>query len=185
MKNWDQFLSITILLHLTILFVFCFLFIIHYTLFIFHYSMIHILCISDSHKHFTDAIHEYIKRLEKTVCITCVKPSRKDDATSVIREESALLLDKVQKMPQPWILLEKDGKQVSSEEFAVFLQKNNHSCTFILWWPFGVDVSVFANLWIRIISWGKHTMPHGLALLVLLEQLYRGQSINEWKKYHY
>ncbi|MBP7062355.1 23S rRNA (pseudouridine(1915)-N(3))-methyltransferase RlmH [Patescibacteria group bacterium] len=35
------------------------------------------------------------------------------------------------------------------------------------------------------ISFGKITMPHGLAKLVLLEQIYRIETIQSGKKYHY
>lgn len=84
--------------------------------------MLHIVCISDSHKQFAPAVDEYTKRLQKSVNIVLVKPSRKDDPISVIREETALLYDKISKLPKPRILLEKDGQQMSSEELALYLQ---------------------------------------------------------------
>ncbi|NOZ44115.1 MAG: 23S rRNA (pseudouridine(1915)-N(3))-methyltransferase RlmH [bacterium] len=35
------------------------------------------------------------------------------------------------------------------------------------------------------ISFGAITMPHGLAKLILLEQIYRAETIHIGKKYHY
>jgi 23S rRNA pseudoU1915 N3-methylase RlmH len=35
------------------------------------------------------------------------------------------------------------------------------------------------------VSLGKHTMPHGLAKLVMLEQCYRVWTLGMNKKYHY
>lgn len=147
--------------------------------------MLHILCISDSHKQFGPAIDEYTKRLSKSVTVTCIKPSRKDDPVSVIREETTLLLEKIQKLPKPWYLLEKDGKQLTSEQFASLLEKNHLTGTFIIWWPYGVDVPLFHPLVDQILARGKQTMPHGLALTVLLEQCRRAKCILEGRTYHY
>ncbi|USN57129.1 MAG: 23S rRNA (pseudouridine(1915)-N(3))-methyltransferase RlmH [Candidatus Peribacteria bacterium] len=35
------------------------------------------------------------------------------------------------------------------------------------------------------LAFGAHTMPHGLAKLVMTEQLYRIQTIEQRKTYHY
>lgn len=147
--------------------------------------MIHILCISDSHKQFAPAVEEYTKRLSKTVTLTTLKPSRKDDTTSVIREETLLLKEKVAKLPKPRLLLEKDGRQFTSEQFAHVLEKHQQTGTIIIWWPYGVDVEELKPLVESIISRGKQTMPHGLALVVLLEQLWRAKCITEGRTYHY
>ncbi len=147
--------------------------------------MLHIICISDSHKQFSTAVDEYTKRLAKSVTITTVKPSRKDDPTSVIREETAMLIEKITKLPKPRILLEKDGQQLPSEQLAAMIQKTDYSGTFIIWWPFGVDVTLLEPYVTQILSRWKQTMPHGLALVVLLEQIRRAKCINEWRTYHY
>ena len=60
--------------------------------------MLHIICISDSHKQFAPAVDEYTKRLSKSVTLTCLKPSRKDDPTSVIKEETLFLKEKLIKL---------------------------------------------------------------------------------------
>jgi 23S rRNA pseudoU1915 N3-methylase RlmH len=89
--------------------------------------MLHIVCISDSHKQFSSAVDEYIKRLNKSVIISTIKPSRKDDPTSVIREETAMLLEKISKLPKPRILLEKDGDQLTSKQLAELIQKIDYT----------------------------------------------------------
>jgi 23S rRNA pseudoU1915 N3-methylase RlmH len=35
------------------------------------------------------------------------------------------------------------------------------------------------------VAFGAITMPHGLAKLVLIEQLYRCSTLDSWKIYHY
>jgi 23S rRNA (pseudouridine1915-N3)-methyltransferase len=147
--------------------------------------MLHIVCISDSHKQFSSAVDEYIKRLNKSVIISTIKPSRKDDPTSVIREETAMLLEKISKLPKPRILLEKDGDQLTSKQLAELIQKIDYTWTFIIGWPFGVDVTLLKTYITHILSRWKQTMPHGLALVVLLEQIRRAKCINEWRTYHY
>ena len=94
--------------------------------------MLHILCISDSHKQFAPAVDEYTKRLSKSVTLTCLKPSRKDDPTSVIKEETLFLKEKLIKLPRPRILLEKDGQQYTSEQLATLLEKNQQTATFVI-----------------------------------------------------
>lgn len=147
--------------------------------------MLHILCISDSHKQFAPAVEEYTKRLSKSVTLTTLKPSRKDDPTSVIREETTRLIEKLTKLPKPRLLLEKDGIQYTSEQFATLLEKKQRSGTILLGGPYGVALDQFVTLLDGIISRGKQTMPHGLALVVLLEQCRRAKCINEWRTYHY
>lgn len=147
--------------------------------------MLHIICISDSHKQFSTAVDEYTKRLSKSVTITTLKPSRKDDPTSVIREETALLLEKITKLPKPRILLEKDGDQLTSEQLAAMIQKKDYTGTFIIGWPYGIDVPLLKPYVTQILSRWKQTMPHWLALVVLLEQIRRAKCINEWRTYHY
>ena len=147
--------------------------------------MIHILCISDSHKHFSASVEEYTKRLSKSLTITTLKPSRKDDPIRVLKEESTLLVKKLSKMPKPWILLEKEGIQYTSEEFSSQLEKRQWSCTIVIWWPFWVDLSLLWQHVDFIFSRWRQTMPHGLALVVLLEQIWRAKCIQQWKTYHY
>jgi 23S rRNA pseudoU1915 N3-methylase RlmH len=61
-----------------------------------------------------------------------LKPSRKDDPTSVIKEETTLLIEKLTKLPKPRILLEKDGQQLTSEQLATTLEKYQQTATFII-----------------------------------------------------
>ena len=58
---------------------------------------------------------------------------------------------------------------------------------FIIGWPYGVDEkrlkSDFSDL--IMLSLGKMTFPHGLAKLLLIEQIYRATTLWSGKKYHY
>gem|GEM_PF-3015905 len=48
-----------------------------------------------------------------------------------------------------------------------------------------MDVEQIKSSLDGILSRGKQTMPHGLALVVLLEQCRRAKCITEGRTYHY
>lgn len=85
------------------------------------------------------------------------------------------------------IVLEATGKTFTSEAFASQLQKlvdEGQRITVILGGPFGVPnhLKQRANL---LLSLSPMTMPHDLARLVFLEQLFRAFTIITGKTYHY
>lgn len=56
---------------------------------------------------------------------------------------------------------------------------------FVIGWPYGLDEGKINDFVDTKISLGSLTLPHGLAKLVLLEQIYRIETIQSGKKYHY
>lgn len=85
------------------------------------------------------------------------------------------------------VLLEKDGKQFSSEQLAEFLKKDMESghrlWQFIIGGPAGVASSLKQRADLRL-SLSAMTLPHEMARVVLLEQLYRAFTILRGEKYH-
>lgn len=81
-------------------------------------------------------------------------------------------------------LLDAGGEQYSSEAFARFLEDRRQAgrdVCFVVGGPFGLDLpSVDHRL-----SLGAMTLPHQLARVVLLEQIYRGHKILAGEPYHY
>jgi len=84
------------------------------------------------------------------------------------------------------ILLDARGKQLSSEELAGFLEREQVSALPILFAIGGSDG--FSDEARRqagfVISLGKMTLPHELARVVLLEQIYRAFTILKKHPYH-
>lgn len=146
-----------------------------------------ILNISDSDKHFSSAIAEYEKRLWKEVVFDTLKPYKDDNHELVIRKETESIIRTIEKKYQNFqkILLIKEWKILSTEEFWKMI--NWKDCVFIIWWPYWVDRNEikwkFSDL--KEMSFWAITMPHWLAKLVLIEQLYRCKTIEMGKKYHY
>ncbi len=84
------------------------------------------------------------------------------------------------------IALTIEGRQFSSPELASLLYKQAleaREVSFIIGGPMGLPEAVIteANLeW----SFGKLTFPHDLAMVVLLEALYRASAISAQHPYH-
>jgi len=86
------------------------------------------------------------------------------------------------------VLLDEQGKQLSSEGLAAFIQQraneSNKNIVFLIGGAYGVSEAVKqrANYtW----SLSKLVFPHQLVRLLLAEQVYRACSINRNEKYHH
>jgi 23S rRNA (pseudouridine1915-N3)-methyltransferase len=81
------------------------------------------------------------------------------------------------------VLLASDGRERSSEEFAEWLEErrmNGRDLCFVIGGPKGLDIEADERL-----SLGRMTLPHQLARVVLLEQLFRAHKILAGEPYHY
>jgi 23S rRNA (pseudouridine1915-N3)-methyltransferase len=81
-------------------------------------------------------------------------------------------------------LLHQDGERLDSVGFSQFLQARRQAgrdVCFIVGGPFGLDLEEVDHR----LSLGAMTLPHQLARVVLLEQLYRAHKIIAGEPYHY
>ncbi len=81
-------------------------------------------------------------------------------------------------------LLHSEGEQLDSIAFSGFLEERRRSgrdLCFVIGGPFGLDLEQVDHR----LSLGAITLPHQLARVVLLEQLYRGHKILAREPYHY
>lgn len=80
-----------------------------------------------------------------------------------------------------------EGKQLSSHQLAAFLRTREleaKEVCFIIGGPDGLPSVVQAAMDFRW-SFSELTFPHDLAMVVLLEALYRASSINAGTPYHH
>jgi 23S rRNA (pseudouridine1915-N3)-methyltransferase len=81
-------------------------------------------------------------------------------------------------------LLDRDGEELDSVAFSRWLEARRQSgqdLCFVIGGPFGLELEDVDHR----LSFGKITLPHQLARVVLLEQLYRGHKILAGEPYHY
>ncbi len=123
---------------------------------------------------------EYLKRLSRyAACDAQELPSEAALLKLVERSTS--------RKPPVLVLLDARGRQLTSEEIANFLQYHQEHDTQELLFAVGPadgwsDTTHAAAS--NILSFGKVTLPHELARVVLLEQLYRGFTILKGHPYH-
>ena len=126
---------------------------------------------------------DYLKRISRYADVAGL--ALKDEAAvlSLARGERR---GERQKERHKLVLLDARGKQLSSEELADFLEREQSNAVPLLFAIGGADG--FGDEARRqagsVLSLGKITLPHELARVVLLEQLYRAFTILKNHPYH-
>ncbi len=143
---------------------------------------------------YLDACREYAKRLEPYCRLELVElperrlpenPSPAEIAAGLAREAESIRA----RLPKgAWVcVLTPEGRLCSSEQLAGRLRDlkgaGQSAACFILGGSFGLDPSVKARADFRL-SMSPMTFPHHLARVMLLEQLYRAETIQAGGKYH-
>ena len=138
-----------------------------------------------------EAQETYAKRLQPYAKIELIelpeghKGSLRPDVERTKQAEAVSLLKSIGS-DEIVIALDETGKQFSSPDFAAKLadwSRNGQNITFLIGGSWGLDQTVRSRA-NETISLGKQTLPHALARVVLLEQLYRASLINAGKTYH-
>ena len=121
---------------------------------------------------FVDDIDHYEKLLRRQARVEIVEV-REDEALERRIPERAYV-----------VLLDAGGRELSSEAFASFLEQRRQAgldVVFVLGGPFGTDLERHDTK----LSLGAMTLPHQLARVVLLEQLFRAHKILAGEPYHH
>ena len=149
--------------------------------------MIRIICIGKlKEKFLRDAIDEYLKRLTKYTKIEIIElPDFDFDIKKTLEKERDLILKNIKETDYN-ILLDINGKSLTSLEFANNLEKIrniNSNINFIIGSSYGVhdDIKVKCH---ELYSFSKLTFPHQLFRVILLEQIYRSFKILNNEEYH-
>ncbi len=145
-----------------------------------------LLAISDSDKHFASACEEYVKRLGRDLTIKTVKPVKWDSQAQIILRDTENIIQILEKDFGGWhkVMMSVMGTQMDTFAFHQYCY-TQEKILFIIGGPYGLDETKISDHVDTKISLGSLTMPHGLAKLVLLEQIYRIETIQRGKKYHY
>ena len=155
---------------------------------------IKVICVGKSKEKYWDAAYaEYLKRLRayRSPEVIEVREARLPanaspaDERNVIDAEGRDILGRISGGDFV-IALDIRGKEFSSEELARKISDisfNNSRICFIIGGSLGLSDEVKERADLRL-SFGKITLPHQLARVVLLEQIYRAFKINSGEAYH-
>lgn len=138
---------------------------------------------------FQQAADEYLKRLRPYATVDVVEIADRDlgrDEARAVAEEGADVLRAIPASARV-IALDLGGTQLSSEGFAEHLAelglRGESAIAFVLGGAAGLAPEVLARADERL-SFGLMTLPHQLARVVLVEQLYRAFRIQRNEPYH-
>jgi len=121
---------------------------------------------------FSDDVEHYQKLLRRQARVEIVEV-REDEALERRIPERAYV-----------VLLDAAGTEHSSEAFARFLEQRRQGgldVCFVLGGPYGTRLERRDH----VLSLGPMTLPHQLARVVLLEQLFRAHKILAGEPYHH
>jgi len=132
--------------------------------------------------YFRSAIEDYAQRIRRFVPLEIVEIREESlpdhQREKRLKSESRNLASRKQSPTS--VVLDSTGKMLSSEEFAEWLAKTNGNIDFIVGGPAGTNLE---NTSLRL-SFGRITLPHELARVVLLEQIFRALAIQHRIPYH-
>lgn len=139
--------------------------------------------------HWRDAAAEYLKRLRPYATVEVVEVPDRDvtrDEARAVAEEGVDVLG-VLPAGAHVVALEVGGRQLSSEGLSAELQRHmvegRSHVAFVLGGAAGLAPEVLGRADARL-SLGPMTLPHQLARVVLLEQVYRAFRIMRGEPYH-
>lgn len=155
---------------------------------------IRIVCVGKlKERFFEEACAEFQKRLGRYCELEIAEVADEKAPESLHPADEALVKEKEGKRVLKCIgqkdfvvALAIDGKQMTSEAFAAYLEEREAEArplTFVIGGSLGLSPEVYARANARI-SFSKMTFPHRIARLLLLEQLYRGFKIRRNEAYH-
>ena len=151
---------------------------------------IHIIAVGRLREpHWKNAADAYQRRLQRGYDLT--ETIVKDGDASLVAAdrtsiEGARILQAMKGNIMP-VCLDEHGETMTSPQFARFLQQTIDAARtpcFIIGGAYGLDGSVKERA-AKLLSLGPMTFPHELARVLLLEQLYRADSILRGRPYHH
>lgn len=136
--------------------------------------------------HQSQILENYLKRIPKSYALNVIlhnKLAHKDTATQLAKELTFLTMQT--QSGGTHILLDEGGQTLSSREFENFIQKKLQSgiLNFYVGGANGFHHEV-DKLNLLKISISSFTLPHEIARLILVEQIYRAYTLSVGHPYH-
>lgn len=149
--------------------------------------MIKVISFVDSYKHFEKPIKEYEKRLSRKIDFKKLKPQKGEPAL-IVKKESEELKKVLEKEKWYKVLLFIDSKEMPTPQMAKMIEEKEMqfwNVIFIIGWAYGVNFDIIKDQIDLKMSLSPMTFPHIMAILILLEQIYRCLEIRKGSWYHH
>ncbi|HEY4326989.1 MAG TPA: 23S rRNA (pseudouridine(1915)-N(3))-methyltransferase RlmH [Mucilaginibacter sp.] len=139
-----------------------------------------------------DGIEKYVKRLKHYTRLTIVEIDELKNTKALTPElqkakEAELILKKITPLDH-LILLDENGIELSSQQFAAYINKKAlgsvANVVFVVGGPYGFDQSVYERANDKL-SLSAMTFSHQMVRLFFMEQLYRAFTIIKGEPYHH
>lgn len=139
-----------------------------------------------------EGIDKYVKRLKHYTKLEVVELDALKNTKALTPEqqkvkEAEMILKKISPLDHV-VLLDENGTELSSKQFATYLDKKAIASTstlvFIVGGPYGFDQTVYARANDKL-SLSRMTFSHQMIRLLFTEQLYRAFTIIKGEPYHH
>ena len=140
-----------------------------------------LICVGKIRQPFDDDVAHYERLLSRLARVETIELREGD-----VEREGEAILKRIP--PESHVCaLDREGRTITSESLAAFLEERRTAgadVCFVIGGPFGLSSAVLERAADRV-SLGGITLPHQLARVVLLEQLFRAHKIVLGQRYHY
>ncbi|WP_428328852.1 23S rRNA (pseudouridine(1915)-N(3))-methyltransferase RlmH [Mucilaginibacter sp.] len=139
-----------------------------------------------------EGIEKYVKRLKHYTKLVIIDIDELKNTKALTQEqqktkEAELILKKITPLDHV-ILLDEKGMELSSQQFAGYIDKKAiasvSNLVFIVGGPYGFDQSVYNRANDKL-SLSPMTFSHQMVRLFFVEQLYRAYTIIKGEPYHH
>ena len=139
-----------------------------------------------------DGIEKYVKRLKHYTRLELIDLAELKNTKALTPDqqktkEAEMILKKI--VPTDYvILLDENGAELTSKQFANYLDKKAISATaslvFVVGGPYGFDETVYSRANDKV-SLSRMTFSHQMVRLFFVEQLYRAFTFIKGEPYHH
>ena len=140
-------------------------------------------------KHVAELMKLYKKRLDNYCTLKVVETAdvKSSNAAEAKKKETLLLKKEIEKA-DCIALLDEAGKEMTSKQFAAFIQKKQLASIkhllFVIGGAYGFSKEIYTKANDKL-SLSQMTFPHQIIRIIFLEQLYRAFTILNNEPYHH
>ena len=151
------------------------------------FTKLRIISVGKTSNEYQILFDHYTKLINSNLEFKIIPPENHLPKEKQIENNSKNILDLIENHKNEfWVILAIKGKNYNSEDFCDILSNyssNYKRINFIIGGSYGLSDEV-ENSCGLLLSFSKMTLPHQLAKIILLEQIYRAESIIKNSSYH-